>query len=195
MKKVKGFFSFFGLAFTQVAVSTAIIAYTELVLSRMGYTATGSWQFYVLHLLFLLPCVLLLTPAGFMSDKHPKERVLLWTTVLSVLPLGLFGAGVYLSCLPMMFAGVGLFFVLQAFQSPAKNGYMKELMGVRFLANGSGTLMIVTFCAMFFAGVSLAFAVRENLVEPVLYSLGALQVLGLIFAIRLPSSGAYDETL
>ena len=195
MKKVEGFFSFFGLAFTQVAVSTAIIAYTELVLSRMGYTATGSWQFYVLHLLFLLPCVLLLTPAGFMSDKHPKERVLLWTTVLSVLPLGLFGVGVYHSCLPMMFAGVGLFFVLQAFQSPAKNGYMKELIGVRFLARGSGTLMIVTFCAMFFAGVSLAFAVRENLVEPVLYSLGALQVLGLIFAIRLPSIGAYDETL
>lgn len=195
MKKVEGFFSFFGLAFTQVAVSTAIIAYTELVLSRMGYTATGSWQFYVLHLLFLLPCVLLLTPAGFMSDKHPKERVLLWTTVLSVLPLGLFGVGVYHSCLPMMFAGVGLFFVLQAFQSPAKNGYMKELIGVRFLASGSGTLMIVTFCAMFFAGVSLAFAVRENLVEPVLYSLGALQVLGVIFAIRLPSIGAYDETL
>ena len=42
MKKIKGFFSFFGLAFTQVAVSTALIAYAELVLSRMGFTPTGS---------------------------------------------------------------------------------------------------------------------------------------------------------
>ena len=75
MKKIKGFFSFFGLAFTQVAVSTAVIAYMELALNRFGYTATQSWQFYVFHLLFLLPCVLLLTPAGFMSDKYPLDIV------------------------------------------------------------------------------------------------------------------------
>ena len=74
MKKVKGFFSFYSLAFTQVAVSTALIAYMELTLNRLGYTATGSWEFYVFHLLFLLPCVLLLTPAGFFSDKYPKEK-------------------------------------------------------------------------------------------------------------------------
>ena len=195
MKKVKGFFSFFGLAFTQVAVSTALIAYAELILNRMGYTPTGSWQFYVLHLLFLLPCVLLLTPAGFMSDKYPKERILLWTTLLSLPVVGLFCAGAYLGNLYMMMGGVGLFFILQAFQSPAKNGFMKELMGVRFLASGSGTLMIVTFCAMFFAGVALAFAVREDLVQPVLYTLGALQLLGFIFALRLPSIGAYDKEL
>lgn len=195
MKKVKGFFSFFGLAFTQVAVSTALVAYMELVLSRMGFTPTGSWQFYVLHLLFLLPFVLLLTPAGYLSDKFPKERVLLWTTLLSLPVVGLFCAGVYLGELSMMYAGVGLFFVLQAFQSPAKNGYMKELMGVRFLANGSGTLMIVTFLALVFTCAALAFAVKADLVQPVLYSLGALQLFGIFFALRLPSIGAYDEVL
>ncbi|MBR5693151.1 MAG: AMP-binding protein [Fibrobacter sp.] len=195
MKKVKGFFSFFGLAFTQVAVSTALVAYMELVLSRMGFTPTGSWQFYVLHLLFLLPFVLLLTPAGYLSDKFPKERVLLWTTLLSLPVVGLFCAGVYLGEFSMMYAGVGLFFVLQAFQSPAKNGYMKELMGVRFLANGSGTLMIVTFLALVFTCAALAFAVKADLVQPVLYSLGALQLFGIFFALRLPSIGAYDEVL
>ena len=195
MKKIKGFFSFFGLAFTQVAVSTALIAYMELFLTRMGYTATESWQFYVLHLLFLLPCVLLLTPAGFFSDKYPKERVLLWTTLLSIPALGLFGAGAYFASLPMMFGGVGTFFVLQAFQSPAKNGYMKELMGVRFLSNGSGILMIVTFAALLFSGVALAFALREDAVLPVLYALGGLQLIAFVFALRLPSIGAYDPDL
>ena len=195
MKKVKGFFSFFGLAFTQVAVSTALVAYMELLLNRMGYTPTLSWQFYVLHLLFLLPCVLLLTPAGYVSDKFPKERVLFWTTLLSLPVVGLFCAGVFLGELSMMFTGVGLFFVLQAFQSPAKNGYMKELMGVRYLANGSGTLMIVTFLALVFTCAALAFAVKEDLVRPVLYTLGGLQLFGFFFALRLPSIGAYDEDL
>ena len=195
MKKIKGFFSFFGLAFTQVAVSTALVAYTELVLSRMGFTATGSWQFYVLHLLFLLPCVLLLTPAGFVSDKYPKERILLWTSLLSLPVVGLFCAGAYLDDLRMMFGGIALFFVLQAFQSPAKNGYLKELVGVRFLAGGSGTLMIVTFLGLIFTGVALAFAVRENMILQVLYTLGALQLFAIFFAVRLPSIGAYDKDL
>ena len=187
--KVKGSFSYFGFAFTQVAVSTAIIAYMELVLNRMGYTATGSWQFYVLHLLFLLPCALLLTPAGFASDKYPKEKVMLWTSLLSLPALGLFGAGAFLSNLPMMFGGVGLFFVLQAFQSPAKNGYLKELFGVQMLSKGSGTLMIVTFSALVFSGAALAFALRVDAVIPVLYTLGGLQLFAFIFALGLPSIG------
>ena len=195
MKKIKGFFSFFGLAFTQVAVSTAVIAYMELALNRFGYTATQSWQFYVFHLLFLLPCVLLLTPAGFMSDKYPKEKVLLWTSFLSLPALGLFGAGAYLSSLPMMFGGTGAFFVLQAFQSPAKNGYMKELMGVRYLSKGSGILMIVTFSALMLAGAAIAFALRVDAVLPVLYALGGLQFVAFLFSLRLPPIGAYDATL
>ena len=72
---------------------------------------------------------------------------------------------------------------------------MKELMGVRYLASGSGTLMIVTFLALLFTGAALAFAVKEDLVQPVLYSLGGLQLLGFFFALRLPAIGAYDEVL
>ena len=83
MKKIRSFSSFYILAFTQVAVSMVILAYMEFILNRLGFTATGSWEFYVFHLLFLLPCVLLLTPAGFFSDKYPKEKVLFWTTFLS----------------------------------------------------------------------------------------------------------------
>ena len=164
MKKIRSYSSFYILAFTQVAVSTAILAYMEFALNRLGFTATGSWEFYAFHLLFLLPCVLLLTPAGFFSDKYPKEKVLFWTTFLSLPAVGLFCTGAYLSNLTMMLSAVGLFFVLQAFQSPAKNGYMKELVGVRSLVKGSGILMIVTFSAMIFAGVALAFSVKAGVV-------------------------------
>ena len=95
----------------------------------------------------------------------------------------------------MMFGGTGAFFVLQAFQSPAKNGYMKELMGVRYLSKGSGILMIVTFSALMLAGAAIAFALRVDAVLPVLYALGGLQFVAFLFSLRLPPIGAYDATL
>ena len=207
MKKSKGFFAFYGFAFTQVALSTILVAYMELVLSRAGFTAMGSWQFYVLHLLFLLPCALLMTPAGYFSDKFPKERVLRWTTLLSLPAVVLFGYGVCTANLLFEFLSIGLFFVLQAFQSPAKNGYMKELVGVRSLAQGSGILMIILFVALVLSGGVTAYAYERMLpvagdlsealqtFAPVGITLVALEILGILFTFGLPPIGAYDAEL
>lgn len=207
MKKIKGFFSFFGLSFVQVAVSTIMVGLMELAFSRMGYFSNASWQFYVLHLMLMLPAILLLTPAGYFSDKFPKERVLLWTTLSAVPVTGLFAFGSYLGNMPLMLAMVACFFVLQAFQSPARNGYMKELLGVRYLAQGSGIIMIVSFAAFVVSGGSLAFAFEElvmpgfdfgSLTEsllPLTLSAVVLELIGLMFALRLPAIGAYDADL
>ena len=182
MKKNQGFFSYYGLAFSQVAISTIIVGTMELVFNRMGLTATGSWQFYVLHLLFLLPCILLLTPAGYFSDKYPKERVLLYTTLLSIPVIGLFCFGVYNKSVPLVITSVGLFFILQAFQSPARGGYLKELMGVRNLAYGTGILMIVWFSAFVLTLLGLAIASYYGAWLSVIVAVGALQLLGAFFA-------------
>ena len=207
MKKSRGFLSFYGFAFTQVALSTALVAYMELAFSHAGYTAMGSWQFYVLHLLFLLPCVLLITPAGYFSDKFPKEKVLRVTTLLSLPAVALFGYSVYAESLPLAFTAIGLFFVLQAFQSPAKNGYMKELVGVRSLAQGSGILMILLFFALVLSGGLTAYAYMRiqqpapdtlgqlKVLAPVGIVLVGLELLAIVFSFRLPSIGVYDETL
>ncbi|MCQ2062042.1 MAG: MFS transporter [Fibrobacter sp.] len=207
MSKIKGFFSFFGLVFTQVAAPTMVIAMMELVLSRMGLLTTGSWQFYLLHLLLLLPCLLVLTPAGYFSDKHPKEKVLLWTTVLSLPVSGLLTLSAFWGSFPLAYVSIGLFFILQAFQAPAKNGYMKELMGVRYLSTGSGILMIVTFVSIVLSagGVAVVFDrvvpptidfwnLYQSLL-PVTVAIAVIELIGILFALRLPAIGAYDEFL
>ena len=190
-----------------VGCGLALVAYMELVLSRAGFTAMGSWQFYVLHLLFLLPCALLMTPAGYFSDKFPKERVLRWTTLLSLPTVVLFSYGVCTANLLCEFLAIGLFFVLQAFQSPAKNGYMKELVGVRSLAQGSGILMIILFVALVLSGGVTAYAYQRMLpvagdlsealqiFAPVGITLVALEILGILFTFGLPPIGAYDAEL
>lgn len=195
MESNKGRVAFFSLVFSQVAVSTAMVAYLEIVLAKMGLTPVGSWQFYLLHLLYLLPCVLLISPAGFVSDKYPKERVLLWTTVLSVPVAFLFGLGAYCSSLAVMLASLGGVFVLQAFQSPARNGYMKELVGVKELSTGSGCLMIAMFLALAAAGGGVAVALRFDALLPMLCVAFGLQLLGVVLACRLPSIGSFDAEM
>ena len=195
MKKNQGFFSYYGLAFSQVAISTIIVGTMELVFNRIGLTATGSWQFYALHLLFLLPCVLLLTPVGYFSDKYPKERVLLYTTLFSIPVLALFCFGVYNKSVPLVFTSVGLFFILQAFQSPARGGYLKELMGVRNLAYGTGILMIVWFSAFVLTMLGLAFASYHGAWLSVIVAVCVLQLLGIVFALRLPAIGGFDREM
>lgn len=207
MSKIKGFFSFYGLVYTQVAASTILVALMELVFSRMDLSPTTSWQFYVLHLVLLIPCLLVMTPAGYFSDKYPKERVLLWTTVLSIPVSILAGCSVFVGNLAIAYVSLGLFFVLQAFQSPAKNGYMKELMGVRYLSTGSGILMIVTFVSIAISAWVTAFAFEKLVpsvadfgvlvqsLKPLAIATIALELIGFLFAYRLPAIGAYDESL
>lgn len=207
MKKTSGVFSFYGLAFSQVAIATIVVGYMELVFSHVGYSPSSSWQFYLLHLLFLLPSLLLITPAGFFSDKYPKEQVLKWTTLFSLPVVALFGLGVYIANLPLIFVAIGLLFTLQAFHSPAKNGYMKELLGVKDLARASGILMIVFFVSLVLAGGLTAFLYESVNIETkdfaaqvrtfplVGFILFALELFGIFCSLRLPSVGVYDATL
>ena len=88
MNKIKGFLPFFGLVFTQMASATALMALLQLVLFRISPDAGQSFKLYILHLLLLLPFVLVMTPAGHISDKYPKERVLLSISLI-LLPLSL----------------------------------------------------------------------------------------------------------
>lgn len=195
MKKTKGFLSFYCLTFSQVAVCTAMVGYAEILMGREGFSATGSWQFYVLHLLLLLPCILFLTPAGYFSDKFPKERVLLNTTFFMVPAVALFAYGVYAANAIAVVVSVGLYCVLQAFQTPARSGYMKELMGVRYLASGSGYLLLVTFVAIVVSGAGTAFACRFDALQVFVASVLAMMLLGIVFAVRLPAIGVFDENL
>ena len=88
MEKHQGSFAFYGVVFSQVASTTALVALMELVLNRLHLFESSDSSFIVLHLLILLPCVLLVTPAGYFSDKYPKERVLRITSLLLLPAVG-----------------------------------------------------------------------------------------------------------
>ena len=94
----------------------------------------------IVNALILLPFVLLFTPAGFLADKFPKNRVMR-TTAWGV---------VGLTCLITLFYHLGWFWaafamtfllaVQSAFYGPAKYGYIREIAGKERLARANGVV-------------------------------------------------------
>lgn len=207
MKSSKGLFSFYGVVFCQVFATTAIVSLMELVLGRLRLFNAQDPNFLVVHLIILLPCILLITPAGYFSDKYPKEKVLRVVSLL-LLPVALLlMGGAYKGCLSLVIAAVALFSILQTFLSPAKNGYLKEMVGVSRLSFGAGWLSIVTFLGLFFsAGVTaVAFeylGAKSSEMAPLLVStfpiiggIAVVELLGFLFSLGLPSIGSYDAEM
>ena len=207
MEKHQGSFAFYGVVFSQVASTTSLVALLELVLNRLHLFESSDSSFIVLHLLILLPCVLLVTPAGYFSDKYPKERVLRITSLLMIPAVGVFGVAAYIGSMTFVFAAAALFFVLQAIASPAKSGYLKELVGVRMLANGAGRFTIVTFVSLLLSAAATAVAFEQiapqtldfaHLMQgvlPIIAGIAVVELLGTVFAFAIPSIGAYDAEM
>lgn len=207
MRKLKGLCPFLGIALTQVAASSLLVVLLEMILTKMQLDTVKSWQFYVLHLVYLLPCVLLVTPAGFFSDKYPKEKVLKITTWLMLPAVGLLALGARLGSSVVVLVATALFFILQAFHSPARYGYLKELLGVRYLAIGSGYLMIFTFLGIFAGAIGSNFAAQKlspvaldfpTLIQaffPAVLVIAGVTFLAGIMTLLIPSIGKLDADI
>lgn len=163
----------------------------------------------IVNSLILLPYILLFTPAGFMSDKYPKNRVMRTTA---------WGA-VGLTCLITLFYHLGWFwaafamtFLLamqSAFYSPAKYGYIREIVGKERLARANGIVQATTttsilggtfvFSILFEMYLSdVAFSNKADImhaIAPIGWFLICGALIELTLAYRLPSIHEPDGSL
>ena len=98
--------------------------------------------------LILLPFILMLSPAGFVGDRYPKDRVLrasAWAALF--LTLGI-TACYYLGWFWPAFGMTFLLAVQSAFYSPAKYGYIKPLFGKQKLGAANALVQAVTIVAI-----------------------------------------------
>ena len=105
----------------------------------------------IVNALILLPFILFFSPAGYVSDRYPKNtvmRVAAWAAVaLTVAITGCY----YLGWFWPAFAMTLLLAIQSAFYSPAKYGYIKSLFGKAHLAEANGVVQAVTIAAILFA--------------------------------------------
>ncbi|MEQ8938201.1 MAG: acyl-[ACP]--phospholipid O-acyltransferase, partial [Gammaproteobacteria bacterium] len=102
----------------------------------------------IVNALILLPFILLLSPAGFVSDRFPRNKVIRvtsWGAVILTLCITLF---YYLGWFWPAFAMTFMLALQSAFYSPAKYGFIKELVGSDNLAQANGVVQATTTIAI-----------------------------------------------
>lgn len=102
----------------------------------------------IVNALILLPFIMLFSPAGFVSDRYPKNvvmRTMAWVAVgLTLLITLCYYQGWFWGA----FAMTLLLGMQAALYSPAKYGYLKPLVGKERLAGGNGAVQSVTIVSI-----------------------------------------------
>jgi acyl-[acyl-carrier-protein]-phospholipid O-acyltransferase/long-chain-fatty-acid--[acyl-carrier-protein] ligase len=102
----------------------------------------------IVNALILLPFIFLFSPAGHISDKYPKPRVIEYAALVAVGITVLILVAYYMGWFWMAF---GMTFVLaaqSAIYSPAKYGLIKEMVGNDKLASANAMVQAVTIISM-----------------------------------------------
>lgn len=163
----------------------------------------------IVNALILLPFILLISPAGFCSDKFPKNKVIrisAWVAVGVTLCITLF---YYLGWFWPAFAMTFILALQSAFYSPAKYGFIKEMVGKNNLARANGVVQAVTTIAIL-AGIFIFSILFERFLVDVSYSdtssllmniapigwgLVLFSVIELALAYGLPQKQAVDDEM
>ncbi|MEN8132569.1 MAG: MFS transporter, partial [Pseudomonadota bacterium] len=123
----------------------------------------------IVNSLILLPYLLLFSPAGFISDRYRKPRVMQISAAAAVGLTLLITLAYYMGWFQFAFGLTFLLAVQSAFYSPAKYGYIKELAGKEQLATANGVVQAVTIVAIL-AGIFVFSLFFERGLAGVAYS-------------------------
>lgn len=207
--KFAGFLPYVAMIFLNAFVD---LGHKIIIQNTLFKTFDGEAQIIltaVVNALILLPFVLLFTPSGYLADKYPKHRVMRASAWIAVGITGAITACYYLGWFWPAFSMTFLLAVQSAIYSPAKYGYIKELVGTEPLAAANGVVQATTTTAILagifafsilFEGLLVGQAFNSpdevmHLIAPVGWFLmaGALVELGLAY--RLPGKRITDRDM
>ena len=102
----------------------------------------------IVNALILLPFIMVFTPAGFLADKFPKNKVMTFAAALAVVLTLLITLSYYMGWFELSFFLTFLLATQSAIYSPAKYGYIKELVGNKFISAGNAAVQAATMVAI-----------------------------------------------
>lgn len=146
--KHRGFTAYLLIAFLNAATD---IGHKIIIQNAIFTYYSGSTQIIltaVVNALILLPFALLFTPSGFLADKYPKDKIIVFSAALSIPIALLITACYYMGWFQAAFALTLLLAIQSAFYAPAKYGYIKELVGKEQLAPANSYIQAVTIVAI-----------------------------------------------
>ncbi len=207
--KIRGFIFFITMGFLNAFVD---LGHKIVIQNTVFKVYDGELQVIltaIVNALILLPFVMFFTPAGFLSDRYSKPRVMrigAWAAVvLTTLITFCYYQGWFWPAFAMTF----LLAIQAALYSPAKYGYIKELVGTDKLAAANGVVQAVTTVSIL-AGVFVFSILFEAYlpdgelpdknaimghIAPVGFFLIAASLIEVACAYALPATPAYSPEM
>lgn len=154
----------------------------------------------IVNSLMLLPFILMFSPSGFLADRFAKNIIMRYAALSAVGITLLITYSYYQGWFIAAFIMTFLLALQSAIYAPAKYGYIKELVGVKFISAGNGAVQATTtaailigiiFYTVFFEGLlGDEFSTKEDILQ-MIAPLGWFLVLGSviesILAFRMPN--------
>jgi acyl-[acyl-carrier-protein]-phospholipid O-acyltransferase/long-chain-fatty-acid--[acyl-carrier-protein] ligase len=145
---IKGFVAFIAIAFINAFID---LGHKIIVQNTLFKVYDGPEQVIltaVVNGLILLPFILLLSPAGYLSDRFAKPQVMRWSARVAVLITLLITLSYYQGWFEVAFAMTLLLAMQSALYSPAKYGFIRDLVGADKLSEGNGWVQSATMIAI-----------------------------------------------
>ncbi len=198
--KVTGLFTFLVVAFLNAFVDLG----HKIIIQNTIFKNYDGPELVVLssivNALILLPFILLFTPTGYIADKYPKNKIMRISAWLAVGITLLITFSYYQGWFWVAFGLTFLLAMQSAFYSPAKYGYVKELVGDRRLAQANGLLQAATttgillgtfFFSILFEKIIVGYEIidKDSLIQkmaPLGWVLVVITIVELLLAYRLP---------
>ncbi|MFM2482003.1 acyl-[ACP]--phospholipid O-acyltransferase [Celerinatantimonas sp. YJH-8] len=202
--QVRGFAAFLAVAFINAFVD---LGHKIIIQNTLFKSYDGSQQVLltaIVNGLILLPFILMFTPAGFLSDRYAKNRVMRVAAALAVgvtlLITWCYYQGFFIAAFVLTF----ILALQSAIYSPAKYGYIRDIMGVNRLAEGNGWVQAASMIAIL-SGIVVFSALFETLlpdqasytphevlqiIAPLGWLLVASAILEFVLTLRLPKGHA-----
>ncbi len=164
MFKIKGFVAYLLIVFLNAFVD---LGHKIIIQNTVFKIEDGQAQIIliaIVNAMILLPFVMLITPAGFLSDKYQKPKIMrvsAWLAVgLTLLITYFYYHGLYIAAFVMTL----MLATQSAIYSPAKYGLIKQLTGDKRLTSANAIVQAVTIIAIL-SGIFIFSILFENYLQ------------------------------
>jgi acyl-[acyl-carrier-protein]-phospholipid O-acyltransferase/long-chain-fatty-acid--[acyl-carrier-protein] ligase len=198
--KIIGLFTYLMVVFLNAFVD---IGHKIIIQNTVFKSYDGQEQIIftaIVNALILLPFIMLFTPSGYIADKYPKNTVMRLSAWFALVITLLITLSYYQGWFWFGFAMTFLLALQSALYSPAKYGFIKELIGERRLAQGNAAVQAVTMfsilVATFFFSLLFEWLLSGvtwesknallTFIAPLGWILVALTLIEIFYAYRLP---------
>ncbi len=207
--KIIGLFTYLMVVFLNAFVD---IGHKIIIQNTLFKTYDGQEQIIftaIINALILLPFIMLFTPSGYLADKYPKNVVMRLSAWFALGITLLITLSYYQGWFWFGFSMTFLLALQSALYSPAKYGFIKELVGERRLVQGNAAVQAVTMfsilAATFFFSLLFEWLLSDvtweskdallTSIAPLGWILVALTLLEVFYAYRLPEKRSVNTKM